>query len=66
LISSERYFDPSIFGISAQGSIYSNDNKKLQEKLKPSQRIIVQFDSQRSNDITLPIKWLLNEEFQNK
>jgi hypothetical protein len=56
-------FETFIFGVSAQGSKYKDDNLKLQSLSKSSKRIIVQTDSNISNDITLPVKWLLYEEF---
>jgi hypothetical protein len=58
-----KYFETLTFGVSAQGSKYTENNLKLQSLSKSSKRIIVQTDSKISNDITLPVKWLLNEEF---
>lgn len=51
----------TFFGVSAQGGNYSEHKTELQTK-SPSERIIVQTENETSNDITLPIKWLLNNE----
>lgn len=51
----------TFFGVSAQGGNYSEHKTELQTK-SPSERIIVQTEDMTSNDITLPIKWLLNNE----
>jgi Double-GTPase 1 len=61
--ANSNYFEAQTFGVSAQGSKYTENNLKLQSLSKSSKRIIVQIDSKISNDITLPVKWLLNEEF---
>ena len=50
-----------IFGVSAQGGEYSkafNGNLGLQQKMLPSERLIVQIDTDISNDITVPLAWL--------
>lgn len=51
----------TFFGISAQGGNYSEHKNELSYKT-PAERIIVQNELEISNDITLPIKWLLNNE----
>lgn len=51
-----------VFGVSSQGGKYSSDidgNYKLHAKIKQSERIIVQEGNSVSNDISLPIKWIL-------
>ena len=50
----------AIFGISALGGDLEDDKERLQKILLPSQRIRVHFNGRISNDITLPIKWLMN------
>jgi len=55
----------NVFGVSAQGGDYENDTDKakLQEKHLPSARIIVeQENGDKSNDISLPVKWVLDAE----
>lgn len=61
LNSNESLLKYFYFGISAQGGNYSEQITELQSK-SPSERIIVQTENETSNDITLPIKWLLNDE----
>lgn len=51
----------TFWGLSAQGGNYSECKNELELKT-PSERIMVQTEAERSNDITLPIKWLLNNE----
>jgi hypothetical protein len=54
-------FNSKCFGVSAQGGDYKTDTDHLNSHDLPSKRIIVQVDSEISKDITLPIRWLLNE-----
>ncbi|WP_184547201.1 hypothetical protein [Mucilaginibacter sp. FT3.2] len=62
LFANRESFPSKVFGISAQGGEYSeNDNTELQGKLKPSERLIVQDDDVISHDITIPLKWLFDE-----
>ena len=61
LNSNKSTFTYNYFGVSAQGGKYPEDNSNLHSKL-PSERIIVQLDKEISKDITLPIKWLLQNE----
>lgn len=59
LTSNSTEFAFTVFGVSAQGG--SNDDAdSLLEFENPSQRILVVHDNYSGNDITLPIKWLLN------
>jgi len=52
----------NIFGVSAQGGNYIDEEKELmQEIIIPSERIKVQDENSINNDITLPIKWILNK-----
>jgi hypothetical protein len=62
LRSNETLFSHSVCGVSAQGSKYEGDNRKLHSFTKPSERIRVNFNGQDSNDITIPLKWILNEQ----
>lgn len=61
LISNKSQFDFSFFGVSAQGAKYYGDNLILHKHEKPSDRIIVQKDDEITKDISLPIKWILND-----
>ncbi|WP_158799417.1 hypothetical protein [Pedobacter sp. L105] len=61
LISNAEAFPHKVFGVSAQGGIYSeedDENLELQGKLKQSERIIVQSEKSVTHDITVPLKWL--------
>ncbi len=60
LISNTKEIDFRVFGISAQGAAYNEDN--IPELLKyphPCERIIVSDEDSHVNDITSPIKWLM-------
>jgi hypothetical protein len=50
-----------IYGISAQGGNYDDPDKKqeLMDMDPASDRIVVREDEDTSNDITLPLKWLM-------
>ena len=62
LSANKGLFDYKVFGVSAQGGKYNDeDNLELQKLAKQSERIIVQTDELVSHDITIPIDWL----FQN-
>lgn len=61
LNANDEKFIFDYFGISAQGSEYGADNSKLQNYTVPSHRIKVQHKRETSNDLSLPIKWLLND-----
>jgi hypothetical protein len=61
LNSNNLMFKSNFFGISAQGGSYSEYLNELEKKI-PSERIIVETNNETSNDITLPIKWLLKNE----
>lgn len=51
-----------VFGVSAQGGSYKKDKVQQLYKLNlPSERVVVQHGDDVGKDITLPIKWLLNE-----
>lgn len=62
LKSNQREFSHEVFGVSAQGGRYAEDgdNSVLQLLPKQSERIIVQTNSEISNDITVPLTWLFN------
>ncbi|RZK67710.1 MAG: hypothetical protein EOO85_25205 [Pedobacter sp.] len=59
-----RRFNSKIVGVSAQGADWSQSNKtdKLKELSNASERIEVIYDGAKSNDITLPLRWLLAQE----
>ncbi|HEX8515188.1 MAG TPA: hypothetical protein VF868_03235 [Bacteroidia bacterium] len=61
LDSNSDLFNVKYYGVSAQGGDYTSQTDALHEKSLPSERIIVQEDENRSNDITAPIRWLINE-----
>lgn len=59
LTANKHNFPYSVYGISAQGGVYSkSSNVELQKHINPSERIIVQSGNNRSHDITAPLKWL--------
>lgn len=62
LAANKLKFTYQVFGISAQGAKYEEDgeNFELLSYLKQSERIKVQVNDDLSNDITIPIKWLIN------
>ncbi len=60
LKTNENIFDCTFFGVSAQGADYEVDKSKLVQFDKPSKRIIVRHNDEETNDITQPIKWLIN------
>lgn len=62
LKSNDSIFNHSICGVSAQGAKYEGENNKLHSFNKASDRIKVEFNGQSSNDITIPLKWILNEQ----
>lgn len=62
LITNNTSFKFKFFGVSAQGGSYASDIPKLQGHANPSDRIVVLFDGEKSNDLSIPIKWLLNDE----
>jgi hypothetical protein len=62
LKSNEYVFPFATYGVSAQGSNYEGDNQKLHALCKPAERINVIFNGKSSNDITVPLKWILNEQ----
>lgn len=62
ITSNADIFSYEVFGVSAQGGSY--DKKAVEELYKvnlPSDRVVVQHNDEVGKDITLPIKWLLNE-----
>lgn len=61
LRSNDSKIEFGTWGISAQGGKYSVDKINLLN-IAPSQRVIVQTTNGTSCDITLPIKWLLEDE----
>lgn len=61
LNANDTIFTTNYYGISAQGGDYSNDISKLL-LISPLERILVQTESDKSKDISLPIKWLLDNE----
>ena len=58
-------WEKRIYGVSAQGGDYDDDNSKLAdaERLRdidvPSERISVVYAGDKSNDLTEPLQWLL-------
>lgn len=48
-----------IYGISAQGGSYKEVKDELLSKINQTERIQVHFEEEISNDITLPIKWII-------
>lgn len=61
LQSNTKEFTTQFFGVSAQGGKYSPESiKELQIHFNPIDRIKVQLDSDVSNDITIPLRWLFN------
>jgi GTPase SAR1 family protein len=62
LTSNGEIFTYSIFGVSAQGGKYDNrpDNGLYLIDI-PAERIKVQLDNKTEHDITIPIKWVLND-----
>lgn len=60
LNSNSEINEYKVFGVSAQGGSYENADKKLQEFDKPTDRIIIQDNFSIYNDISIPIKWLMN------
>jgi hypothetical protein len=66
LDSNSENFTFDFFGVSAQGGNYKDSIEELQNKDNPSTRIFVEHNSQIKHDITIPIKWLLDEETVSK
>ena len=62
LIKNDSFQPIRIFGISAQGGNYTSDLERLKEQNIPSERIIVRSNGITSSDLSLPIKWLLENE----
>ena len=62
--TNSSFFQLNVYGISAQGGDYDVENEldKLMAINKPSDRIIVMDDGKKQNNITSPVKWLLNNE----
>jgi hypothetical protein len=54
-------FDYEVFGVSAQGGELS-DADRLRKSNRPSDRILVLHKGKRSNDITVPVRWVLELE----
>ena len=62
LLANREVFPSKVFGVSAQGGEYKeNENDVLQAKNRQSERIIVQSGDDINHDITIPLKWLFNE-----
>ena len=55
-------FEREVFGISAQGGVLPDDKEQLMKCVTASERIRVSFRGQKSNDITLPIRWAMGHE----
>ena len=49
-----------IYGVSAQGGDVEKDAESLQDEYNPSKRIIVVGKGCNANDLTAPIRWLMN------
>jgi hypothetical protein len=54
-------FKTEFFGISAQGGDYTSEKDELHGFNRQSERIKTKFGDEISNDITLPIRWLIND-----
>jgi hypothetical protein len=50
----------AVFGVSAQGGDLQKVKQQLLSKEKASERIKIRFRSTSSNDITAPLKWLMD------
>jgi len=62
MLSNADSFMYDVFGVSAQGGSYKKDKvEQLYGLTSPSERVVVQYGNDLGKDITLPIKWLLNE-----
>jgi hypothetical protein len=65
LKSNKKKFSHQVYGISAQGGSYDedkDDKTKLYDMTNQSERIKVQVGNQISNDICMPIKWIIDGE----
>jgi len=58
LIANKAFLDYKIFGVSAIGGDLAKDLPSLR-KSEPLDRIKVVYDRKQSNDITVPLKWLI-------
>ncbi len=62
-VANEDILSTKIFGVSAQGGSLETEQEciDLSEKFyNPAQRVIVQVENSVSNDLTLPLKWILS------
>lgn len=69
LKSNQAIFDITHFGISAQGAKLDKNNPELAKELAiktmiPSSRIIVKTEDDESTDITKPIKWFMDMNYE--
>ncbi len=58
----EQRFEPSYFGVSAQGGDYVNAQAMRKEHHRASDRISIVHRDKVSTDITLPVRWSLGED----
>ena len=61
LKANSSFFSFNVYGISAIGGKLPRDSKKLLKLDNPEERIIVKEKTEISNDISLPLQWLLSQ-----
>ncbi|MGZ8181388.1 MAG: TRAFAC clade GTPase domain-containing protein [Methylobacter sp.] len=55
-----KLWDVRIYGVSAQGGVLPRDKERLQDILKPSERVLIVGHEAAEHDLTAPINWLMS------
>lgn len=58
--ANDTVFEAEYYGVSAQGGDLDENSQQLKDHVHPSERIVVvDAKGERSNDVTLPLRWLM-------
>lgn len=55
-----KLWEARIYGVSAQGGVLPRDKEKLQDIVKPSERVLIVGHEAAKHDLSAPIKWLMD------
>jgi hypothetical protein len=61
LFTNQNLFPYKIFGVSAQGWSYKDDEAKVSACKEPADRIIIKCDGYNGKDLTKPVAWIMDE-----
>ncbi len=62
LHNNRSYLRVRVWGVSAQGGHYPTDRERLLANADPAERILVQSGTAASNDLAVPLTWILSND----